>query len=60
MIVHIYKYIYYIHIIYFILHYIYYIYQQGFPYSGIGGNPPLAKNLLIHLAPGTNFSDTKH
>ena len=40
--------------------YIYiYIYQQGFPYWGIRGIPPLAKNLLIYPAPGTISFPTK-
>ena len=36
-----------------------YTYQQGFPYWGIGVIPPLAKNLLIHPAPGTISPPTK-
>ena len=52
--IYIYIYIYYIlYISYTYILYIYYTNQQGFPFWGIGVIPPLAKNLLIHPAPGT-------
>ena len=52
-----YIYIYYVFYIYNI--YIYIYISAGFSLLGGTGNPPLAKNLLIHPAPGTISSPTK-
>ena len=52
----------YIYILY-ITYIIYIIYKShmsaGFSLRGIGGNPSIAKNLLIHPAPGKISSPTK-
>ena len=54
--IYIYIYIY----IYYIYYCIYILYiSAGFSLLGDRGNPPLAKTLLIHPAPGTISSPTK-
>ena len=60
---YIYIYIYYIYILYIYIYYIYIyiilyilcIYEQGFPYWGIGGNPPTSQNFAHSPRTWSNF-----
>ena len=41
------------------IYYIYYIYQQGFPYWGLGGNPPTSQRVAHSPRTRNNFFPTK-
>ena len=57
--VYTYMYTYIIHTLYYIIYIVLYIYQQGFPYWGIGDDPPTSQKFAHSRRTGNNFFPTK-